>query len=91
MLCCDPLQIEAPFDSGDAPKAFLSQNVTDQESMYCGECGRVAYHWPESGNAPSWCRAGATYQADTYCADCMPLSYDEYSGERVSTLTGEPS
>lgn len=91
MLCCDALEIEAPFDSGDAPKAILLQSNDDIAASQCDDCGRPAEDWPRGDNCYSFSRPGAMYRAALYCADCMPHSYDEYTGQRVSTFTGEPS
>ena len=81
-----PQRIEAPFDSYDYPKAVLESD--DEEDTVCGHCGRKVEDWPQ-GDAPGYAPA-ALYQADLYCPDCIPYSYDETTGELVSTETGEP-
>lgn len=80
-------EIDTPFDSGDYPKAvLLTDYLGDIRGTTCGQCGQLAEDWPKGDyGVPA-----AMFQASLYCADCMPLSYAEYNGERVSTLTGEP-
>lgn len=78
--------IETPFDSGDSPKSVLVQG-DDIAETYCDQCLRKCEDWPKGDyGVPA-----AMFQAALYCADCMPLAYDEHTGERVSTLTGHPS
>jgi hypothetical protein len=79
-----PAKVEAPVDSGDYPVSVLIQG-DDIQLTTCGQCGRHADNWPgrQFGAFP-----GAMFQAELYCADCMPASYDPYEGDRVSTLTG---
>lgn len=79
-------EIDAPFDSGDFPKSVLV-NIDDGDTCGGFPCAAHVSDWPR-GNALSSHRPAAMFQADLYCADCMPLSYDETTGERVSTLTG---
>ena len=84
------LQVEAPFDSGDFPKAILVAG-DDVAATACGECGAPAEEWPRDrqGYHPG-CWPGVMYQADLYCTACFPFAYDEETGERVNAYTGEP-
>lgn len=85
----DAARIEAPFDSDDYPKSVLIQLIQGDEieSEHCDLCGRVANDWP---TVPyGWGVPAAMFQAALYCASCVPFSYDEGTGERVNTLTGD--
>jgi hypothetical protein len=79
--------IQAPFDSDEFPKSVLIQS-DDIGETNCDECLCAGEDFPKSvgsmGTVPA-----AMYRAAIYCANCMPKSYDEHSGEQVSTLTGE--
>lgn len=86
MVDTSATQIEAPFDSGDYPKSVLVQGDDISADTTCDECQRPAEEWPAVRGG--WGVPAAMYQAALYCAGCMPLAYDEYTGERVSTLTG---
>jgi hypothetical protein len=79
-------QIDAPFDSGDYPKSVLVQG-DDIYTTWCAgfPCAMRADDWP---GATSLYAPGAMFQAELYCADCIPLSYCEYDGNRVDTLSG---
>ena len=81
--------IEAPFDSDTAPKAIFEPFDNDHS---CGKCGRAIIDWPYNRGGRQYVganRPAAMYRADIYCADCLPFAYDEYTGRRVLTLTGE--
>lgn len=84
--------IEAPFDSGDFPKSILLPG-DDLYDTRCGgfSCNAHVSDWPDAGAQSAGGKPGAMYQADIYCSDCLPISYDEYTGKRVRTLTGEPT
>lgn len=82
------LRVLTPFDSGDHP-AFVLEDI--RNDAYCGQCGKPAVEWPNE--VRGWIggnyRPAVVFCADLYCATCQPHSFDDFSGERVLTVTGE--
>ena len=83
------LRVMTPFDSGDHP-AFVLENVSENDT-YCGQCGRNGEDFPNAvkGWTGNNYRPAVMFQADIYCAYCHPYSYDDHTGERVTTIDGE--
>lgn len=78
-------KVDAPVDSGEYPVNVFLQGDDYDESSYCGYCLKPAPFWPGAGRMGA---PGAIFQADLWCADCQPRSYEAESGELVDTLTG---
>ena len=77
-------------DSGDTPIAVLLQGDEVSQETRCGSCGDGALDWPFGWGFAS-VRPAAMFQAELFCADCMPYAFDPDGAIVVSTLTGDPA
>ncbi len=83
------VKINAPFDSDQHPKAILLQG-DDIYGSYCGRCGTPAHDWPRQVARHPRSRPGVMFQAELFCSSCYTWAFDEHTGERVDSYTGEP-
>ena len=84
------VRISAPFDSDQHPKAILLQGDDIAESN-CGQCGTPAKDWPHQATRHGDSRPGVMFQAELFCAGCRGYAFDEHTGQRVESFTGEPN
>ncbi len=84
------VKINAPFDSDQYPKAILLQSEDDIAVSYCGQCHHPAEDWPRQVARHPRSRPGVMFQAELFCSACKTWAWDEHTGERVNSYTGEP-
>ena len=84
------VKINAPFDSDQHPKAILLQREDEIAESYCGQCHTPTIDWPYQATRHGDNRPGVMFQAELFCTGCKTWAWDEHTGERVISFTGEP-
>ncbi len=82
------VRISAPFDSDQYPKAILLMG-NDFDKDKCGQCHIPTEDWPWSTTLHRFGRPGVMFQGEVFCTDCKIWAWDENTGERVHSFSGE--